>query len=110
MVAGIRPMQIEGRKLPDEVIWRSPDLNVRIVGDCNKPEGKGVRLRPRTAIKHGLYILAIRRKLDSIYWLFEVVVVQHHPSSYVHEQRSAICVHLLHGKSAQERTTHLRLH
>jgi hypothetical protein len=39
VVAGVCSVQIERRKLADEMVWRFPDLKVSVMRDCYVSEG-----------------------------------------------------------------------
>lgn len=72
MMPCIRPMQIERRKLADKVVRGLPDLNMRFVCDGNER--------------------SIRRKLDSIDWLFEVEMMEDNGPTKVDQESPPICV------------------
>ena len=76
MMTCIRPVQIERRKLADEVVRRLPDLDVRFVCDSNER--------------------SIGRKLDGIDWLFEIEMVKDNAPTEVDEESSPICIIITH--------------
>ena len=39
MVARVCPVKIKRRKFTDEMVWCTPDLNMRVVRDCDVPDG-----------------------------------------------------------------------
>ena len=75
VVASIRPMQLERRKLACQVVRCLPDLDVRAVGDGNEPVH---RYSASTSFGRGFgHGLAIRRKLDVLDGFVKVDMVQY---------------------------------
>ena len=70
MMSCIRPMQNERSKLAYKVIRCLPDLNVRVMGHGN--EG------------------SVRRKFDSLDWLFKVEMVEDDAPTRVNEKSPSI--------------------
>ena len=87
-MAGIGTMQYKRCKLSHEVVWCSPDVEVRVGSDGDVSSWlltQGLR-------KEGEYKLSIRRKGDGLDWSLEVEMVQDHSSLKIHQQSSAICI------------------
>jgi hypothetical protein len=72
MMSCIRPVQVERRELADKMVRCLPDLNMRFVCDSNER--------------------SIRRKLDSIDWLFEIEMMKDNAPTEVDEESPPILV------------------
>ena len=81
-------MKVEWRKFSYEMIWCSPYLDVRVVRDSYVSEATNESLAHNCLELSD--VLSVRGEFDSLDRLFEVMMMKHHSSPYVHEKSSTV--------------------
>lgn len=87
MMAGIRSVKIEGREFANEVIWSTPNLYVRAMGDCYISDNE---CQYKAMVRNGRHALSVRRKLDIPDSFVEVEMMEHHASFEVNQKCATI--------------------